>query len=700
MTQYLTAWQKVIFRNYSYVPARNIAKVLGTTEAVIEAEARKTGLGKFRYNPDWLKKGFVTIIRENWDILTKEQLLILTGFSEKEFDALLKDYDFLDVKLGDKPNVSAPVYGVPQADERGTAKVRETVEEVYVEPTAKPFDFYTGDGYEVKVKEYAIKDRYTSNYCAKYTDVLLDDELADYSDEYLTRLKKTGVNGVWLHETLRNLAEFPFDKSLSPDYEIRIKNLKKLTERCAAHGVGVYLYLNEPRSLPGGFFEKYPELRGQKVSDNEYCLCTSDKRVREYLYNAVKSVVTGAPMLKGIMTITMSENPTHCYSRSWDDKLNYTECPVCAKRKPYEVVAELNNVICAAIKDNNPYTSYIVNLWGWAEYMGWTMEETYRGIELLDTRADVLSVSEFDKEFTRGGVTSRVIDYSISVVGPSEYTVNCLNKARETGHRIWAKVQVNNSWECSSVPYLPVFDLMTEHIERLKALGVTGIMLGWSLGGYPGGALPACCMACGKDKFDLFSYCKELYGENARNAETAMKIFGEAFREYPFSVGSLYCGAQTLGCANLWSIEPDNRKSTMVCYSFDDEDSWSYPYGLEIYTAQYKKMCDKWKEGLDYLSGKTGNALFAEYKRMAEASYAHFYSTLLHAEFVALKKDVKGNAEKIKEILKKEYENTVNLYKLFSSDAKIGFEMTNHYYYTPSALIEKLIDVKEISESL
>lgn len=131
----------MIFRNYSYVPARNIAKVLGTIGAVIEAEARKAGLGKFRYNPDWLKKGFVTIIRENRDILTKEQLLILTDFSEKEFDALLKDYDFLDVKLGDKPNVTAPAYGVPQADERVTAKVRKIAEEFYVEPTAKPFDY-------------------------------------------------------------------------------------------------------------------------------------------------------------------------------------------------------------------------------------------------------------------------------------------------------------------------------------------------------------------------------------------------------------------------------------------------------------------------------------------------------------------------------------------------------------------------------
>ena len=700
MAQYLTAWQKVIFRNYSYVPAKNIAKVLGTTEEVIEAEARKAGLGNFRYNPDWLKKGFVTVIRGNWDLLTKEQLLILTGFSEKEFDALLKDYDFLDVKLGDKPVIVPPVYGVPEADENNTARVKEIAESVYIAPSARPFDFYSDNGYEVKVKDYAVKDRFTSNYCAKYTDVLLDEELNDYSDEYLIRLKKTGVNGVWLHETLRNLAAFPFDESLSSDYKIRIKNLKKLTERCASHGVGVYLYLNEPRSLPSEFFDKYPKLRGQKVSDNEYCLCTSEKTVREYLYNAVKSVVTGAPLLKGIMTITMSENPTHCYSRSWNDKLNFTDCPVCAKRKPYEVVAEINNVICAAIKDNNPDTSYIVNLWGWAEYMGWSTEETYRGIDLLDPRADVLSVSEFDKEFTRGGVTSCVVDYSISVDGPSDYTVNCLKRAKEKGHRIWAKVQVNNSWECSAVPYLPVFDLMTEHIESLKDLGVTGIMLGWSLGGYPGGALPACCMACGKGKFDLSYYCKELYGENSQNAEAAMKIFGEAFKEYPFGVNVLYYGAHTLGPANLWSLAPDGRKSTMVCYSFDDYESWSEPYGLKIYTEQFKKLCDKWKEGLDYLQGKSGNELFAEYNRMAKASYAHFYSAYLHAEFVALKKDVSDNAEKIKEILKAEYENTLNLYELFSEDAKIGFEMTNHYYYTPSALIEKLINLKELEEEL
>lgn len=47
----------------------------------------------------------------------------------------------MDVKLGDKPNVTAPAYGVPQADERVTAKVREIAEEFYVEPTAKPFDY-------------------------------------------------------------------------------------------------------------------------------------------------------------------------------------------------------------------------------------------------------------------------------------------------------------------------------------------------------------------------------------------------------------------------------------------------------------------------------------------------------------------------------------------------------------------------------
>ena len=713
--RYMHEWEKVIFRNYSYVETAKIASAISATEEETEAFARATGIDKFKYNPAWKEKGFVTIIRNNWDLLPNDKIAELIGLSEAEFDALLADYDFLGVKLGEKPKFKPPVYGKPKSDEKRLAKIKELVDETYIKPEVEPFDFfavapcgsekqdkdeYGGESACDDESEYAVTDRFTSNYCARYTDVLLDGELADYSDEYLARLKKTGVNGLWLHETLKNLAAFPFDERYSPDYKIRIKNLKKLTERAAKYGVGIYLYLNEPRSMPAEFFDKYLDIEGQKAFGNEYCLCTSSERVQKYVYEAVNSVVKGVPLLKGIFTITMSENPTHCYSKEWGGVTGHTDCPRCGKRKSYEVVAELNNIMCRAVKDANPETAYIANIWGWAEYMGWSMEDTLSCIELLDVRADVMSVSEFDKEFTRGGVTSRVIDYSISVVGPGEYTVKCLKKAKETRHRIWAKVQVNNSWECSAVPYLPVFELMTEHIENVKKLGVSGLMLGWSLGGFTGGALPACSRACKKEGFDSARFYAENYGAAAKAAESASKLFCKAYREYPFSVNSLYEGAQTLGAANLWSLKPDGRKSTMVCYSFDDYEVWSAPYGLDIYINQYKKLCEGWKKGLEILEKTEGNALFEEYARMAKASYFHFYSALLHAEFVKLKNDVKSNGKRIKEIVDEEYKNTVSLYELTTKDAKIGFEMTNHYYYTPANLLEKLLNLKSLTQIL
>ena len=35
------------------------------------------------------------------------------------------------------------------------------------------------------------------------------------------------------------------------------------------------------------------------------------------------------------------------------------------------------------------------------------------------------------------------------------------------------------------MPYLPVMDLVAEHCHNLASAGVDGMMLSWSLGGYP-----------------------------------------------------------------------------------------------------------------------------------------------------------------------------------------------------------------------
>lgn len=692
---YLTTWQKVIFRNYGKVKTELIGKIIGLTESEVILNAEKLGLNRIEYEPLWREKGFVTIIRNNWDLLPNEEIAALLEISEEELNKILVEYDFLDVKLGDKPPIDSFLYRpLSVEEEKNTDKVRKIVQENYVDRKVKPFDFFADfvEPYYKAGENAVIKDRFVSSYCASYSGALLDDDLTDYSEDYLKKLSATGTNGIWLSDTLRNLAEFPFDKSLSPDYKIRVNNLKKLTERCKKFGIKVYLYINEPRSLPEEFFNKNPHLKGQKANDGTYCLCTSQKEVKDYLYNAVKSLAQSVPELYAVMTITMSENPTHCYSRPWGGAEEIaTDCPRCKNRKPQEVVAEINNIISLALKDGNGYTKLIANVWGWANYAGEDKKEVFETLDLLDRDINVLCVSEYGKEFVRGGIKGKVDDYSISVVGPSDFAEKVLTYAKNKGHNIWAKIQVNNSWECSAVPYLPTFGLMTEHVKRLKKLGIQGLMLGWSLGGYPGGVLPLINSICENDNFDEKKWYAEVYGENAGEIMRAVKIFGVAFQNYPFSVDSIYFGAHNMGCGNLWSIEKHNRESTMVCFTFDDIEKWTYPYGADIYISLMEKLCKEWEIGIKTFENIESNTATKEFISCAKAAFIHFKSALNLAKFSKYKSDLQANSEILKDCLESELKITKELYKIILTDAKIGFEMTNHYYYDENLLLEKEI---------
>ena len=56
--------------------------------------------------------------------------------------------------------------------------------------------------------------------------------------------------------------------------------------------------------------------------------------------------------------------------------------------------------------------------------------------------------------------------------------------AKENGLETAAKVQINNSWENSSAPFIPVYDNVVQHMKNLTEVGVDHIMLTWTLGGY------------------------------------------------------------------------------------------------------------------------------------------------------------------------------------------------------------------------
>jgi hypothetical protein len=48
-----------------------------------------------------------------------------------------------------------------------------------------------------------------------------------------------------------------------------------------------------------------------------------------------------------------------------------------------------------------------------------------------------------------------------------------------------AKIQAGNTWELSAVPYIPAVAHVAQHMANLRDTGVEGLMLSWTLGGYP-----------------------------------------------------------------------------------------------------------------------------------------------------------------------------------------------------------------------
>lgn len=682
-----TAWQTVIFRNYGYASTKRIAKTLGCDEETVRAEAKRLGLPDDDFAADFEKSGYLTIIRNNWHLLPYPQLLTLLGFTESKLAYVLEKDDFLGVKLGDfKPDCPAVSYTPLTAEEEEKTAFISYLLASYRAEKGKPFAFFSENS-EEKTIVTAQGKRIVHGYLSPCSDVFATDNADTLPDELLACYQAVGINGVWLHGLLSELSDYPFAPTLSEGYEQRRENLNKLIARCKKYGVGVYLYLNEPRSLPENIDEKYEGLIGWKARRT---MCMENPETQRYLYDAVYDLCKNVPDLGGIFTITMSENPTHCHY------LPHTECPTCKNLPPERTAATVNNLIYRAMQDSGCKGEMIANLWGWSPYMEWSEAQVFHGVEMLDKDISVLCVSEFDLDVEKGGVKSKVIDYSISNPGPSELTKKILQKARETGHTVYGKIQASNSWECSAVPYIPVFDLVHEHLENLNKEGVENLFLTWTLGGYPS---PSVALASGYRKgFDLDGWYEGNYGENARGVHDGVRALCEAFRQYPFSIGALYLSPKALGSANLWELTPEEKSSTMVCYAYDDYEAWIYPYPYEVYTSQLEKLLDGWQKGIDILSALPQTEKIAELVRYAKAAQSHFTADLLQTKFAKYKRE--GDKAGMKWCVEAEKRNAEALLTLIREDGRIAYEASNHYFYTERNLLEKILRMGQFEKAL
>jgi hypothetical protein len=297
----------------------------------------------------------------------------------------------------------------------------------------------------------------------------------------------------------------------------------------------------------------------------------------------------------------------------------------------------------------------------------------------------LLTQSELDVPFDIGGVKGNVLDYSMSIPGPGELAKNEWRIAKECGLEIGAKVQINTTWEASTIPAIPVSPLIDAHIGRLKNEGVRHMLLSWTLGGYP-------CR-------NIAAAAKHFYTEcDIRTQDDGMTdaeiMFSQAFSEFPFHIDVLYLGPQNAGPSNLLYAYPSGYNATMTCFAYDDLDSWRSIYPVDVFESQFEMLCKKWEQGLKLLSGSDRN----EGVVMAEASYCIFKSSLNQIRFIRARNE--GRYEDAISEAVNEIRIAEKMLSLMNENAALGYEAANHYYFSKGQIAEKIINCNNVIDTL
>ena len=791
-----------VWRNWDLANLDRMAKVVEARPPELARLAEEMGLPpKRQLSADYLRRIYITVIRQNWHLLPEEQIIALLGWDAERFAFTLKEDDFLDHKLGlVKPACETLRYHKPSAAQtKRAAAIRASlarwfpggvktlgqprfafveeisalepgprwrvkaptgypalaaaakrfgqdngvgrVVEVLVDPAAKlgPGDFrFTSKGDSARILAateraairglYHLRSRrqwpdgetlsaevwsphFLYSYFALYGDPLIEGDAAGLQDGYLDRAAASGVSGVWIQGVLNTLAPARAYPEFGKSWATRLKNLRALVERAARYGLHIYLYLNEPRAMPAEFFTNRPGIRGTRYQ-SVFAMCTSTEEVRDWLRESLSHVFHEAPALGGIFTITMSENHTNCFSHggAWGDgEPAAAGCPRCSRRSGAGVIAEFLQTMRDGVRAQSATAEVMAYDWGWGTLLAQSL------IPKLPPDMKVISVSEWSQPVFRGGVKTTVGEYSMSVVGPGPRATRNWKLAREHGLQAVAKTQFNNTWEMSAVPYIPVLPLVLDHCERLAEAGISGVMASWTCGGYPSPNLRAAAAYASTPRPSraeiLETEAERIYGaDQAKEAVRAWEIFSEAFQSFPYGV-SIYVLPLQHGPSNPLRLRPTGLKPGMILFPYDAYKSWKGAYPPAAVQELMARLARRWGEGvavLERIGAGAGSKEAVLELAIARTCHTHFESTANQVEFYLLRDEAPGATPehrkaiqtRLLEIAERELELARRQYLVARGESRIGYEASNHYYYTPADLLEKMLNCEQVITEL
>lgn len=455
-------------------------------------------------------------------------------------------------------------------------------------------------------------------------------------------------------------------------------------------------------------------MRGNKLA-NVHAMCTSNEAVRTWIRESLAHVFREVPGLGGVFTITMSENHTNCFSHggAWGDRDPVAAgCPRCSKRTGAETIAELIQAMRDGIRASSSTAEIMSYDWGWGTKLAEAL------IPRLPKDTSVLSISEWSQPVNRGGVQTAVGEYSMSVAGPGPRALRNWRLARGAGLKSVAKTQFNNTWEISAVPYIPVLPLVLEHCDGLARAGVGGLMESWTCGGYPSPNLSAASAYAYEPRPAreqiLRREAVRIYGEEgAALAVEAWAIFSEAFEMFPYGV-SIYVLPTQHGPANLLRLKPTGLKAGMILFPYDQYESWKGAYPAEVVQRLMAQMAARWRTGLEVLrkavtlAPKDGRRAAQLELAIAQTCQTHFESTANQVEFYLLRDEMAQASEPRRAeirrsmigVAKRERELSRAQFLVARRESLIGYEASNHYYYTPWDLVEKMLNCERVMAEL
>lgn len=713
-----------VWRNWGLVPTSRLAETIRATEADLEQIAVEMGLpAKPEVLPEWKTVGYITIIRRNWHLLSYTQLLRLLGFTRRELRSILFEHDTLYMKLGKvKPDCAPLMWSIADcAVTRDTAPDRRRLAEILAEEGVDPaapeeprFEFRRRLAAPPKTSVAAAPGsspfgiRLVSSPFADYGDPLMDPEIGSYPEGLLAEYRAVGVNAVWLHVPLYMLTTDPKYPEFGVGSDVRLANLRKLVERAAKYGIKVFFYMNEPRARPADFFAVNEERMAMKGVSNAQgaAMCISHPEAKRWLKSSMRQLFTAVPGLGGIFTITASENLTTCAAHG-----RAHECDKCRDRKPEEVVAEANRLMIEGMLEGNPDAVALVWDWRWDSYVPPAEPGDSPVLRLLPVNPQVrfMTMSERSVPICRAGRKYVLNEYTVSEAGPGPRPKEVWGIARGMGLKTAAKVQASLSWEFAVAPYLPTMDIVARHAYNLMKEGVDDVMMAWTLGGAPSPNLRVYSEirredASWSDVLDRIA--EETYGRDAASlARKGWSAFSRGFAEYPFEIRLIRNAPHHWGPANPLYLKPTHLLSTMTGIPYDAVYDWlNGSYDPETYAVQMDKVaagfaegCACWEELVAKTSGNV-RSLAERELGIFRAEQLTFASCASQARFIVARD--RGDRAAMAQLAKRELEAAKAFLPLVRANSAIGFESSNHYFYLPRDVVEKILCCRGILSRL